>query len=109
MPYPENKDDNEIHTPSTTTSDPTPSEAPHPTMELTIEEFPTLPTKPKNITISHEQEDFSDNLMDQSPAVTSNRPIQTKFKRPHENTSKSEDHSTLTSLTREQQNSVIHV
>ena len=47
--------------------------------------------------------------MDQSPAVTSNHPLQTTFKRPREATSNSEDHLNNPSLTKEQRNSAIHI
>ena len=47
--------------------------------------------------------------MDQSPAVTSNHPLQTTFKRPCESTSDSEDHFNNTTLTKEQCNIAMHV
>ena len=47
--------------------------------------------------------------MDQSPAVTSNHPLQSTFKRPRKATSNSEDHLNNPSLTKEQRNSAIHV
>ena len=56
-----------------------------------------------------DKNDFSDDSMDQLPAVTSNQPLQTTFKRPREATSNSEDHLNNTTLTKEQRNSAIHV
>ena len=47
--------------------------------------------------------------MEQSPAVASNHPLQTTFKRPREATSDSEDHLNNTTLTKEQRNSAIYV
>ena len=47
--------------------------------------------------------------MDQSPAITSNKPIQTAFKRPLETASDSEDKPNTPTLTREQRNTVIQV
>ena len=102
MPHPENTNNTEIQTPSTTTSTKTTPDIPHPTMEVTIDVFSTLSTKTNNTTAQPEQDEFSDDSMDQSPPVTSNRPLQTIFKSPHENTSESEDHSILTPLTRDQ-------
>ena len=90
---------------------------PHPTMEHTIDEFPTLPSKkpdPQTNTQTNTQttldiEDFSDDSMDQSPAIKSNKPIQTDFKRPLETTSDSEDNPNTPTLTREQRNTAIQV
>ena len=109
MPDPENTNNTNIQTPSTTTTAKTTPDTPHPIMEFAIDEFLTLPSKKNNKTRTLKPEDFSDNLMDQSPAEIANRPLQTKFKRPHKNTSASEDHFILTSQTRDQRNSGIHV
>ena len=64
----------------------------HLTMELTIDEFPTLSsTTPK--TTQHDSQDtldirdFSDDSVEPSPAVTSAKPIQTSFKRARDTTS----------------------
>ena len=73
MSHPENTNNTEIQTPSTTTPAKTTPDTPHPTMEPTIDEFPTLPTKTNNRTTQFEQDNFSDDSMDQSPSVTSNR------------------------------------
>ena len=61
-------------------------------MDLTIDDFPTLTPDEINNQSTPEKSNFSDDSMDQSPAVTSNRPLQTTFKRPREATSDSEDH-----------------
>ena len=47
--------------------------------------------------------------MDQSPAIISNKPIQTAFKGPLETASDSEDNPNTPTLTREQRNTVIQV
>ena len=47
--------------------------------------------------------------MDQSPAVTSNHPLQTTFKRPRKASPDREDHVNNTSITKEQRNSAIRV
>ena len=100
----------EIDTPTTTMTHP-PTDPPHPTMELAIDEFPTLPTKPPLTHLNNDIEDteFSDDSMEQSPAITSKQPIQTAFKRLLETTSDSEDHSTTNLLTRDQNNVIIHI
>ena len=67
MPHPENTNNTEIQTPSTTITTKTTPDTPHPTMELTIDEFPTLPTKMNNTTTQPEQGEFSDDPMNQSP------------------------------------------
>ena len=79
-------------------------------MDLTIDEFPTLPTKrpttnPSNTTPS-EEADFSDDSVDQSPVITIQKPIQTTFKQPLESTSDSEEQAT-TVITKDQRNTVI--
>lgn len=109
MPHPENTNNTDTQILSTNNTTKTTPGIAHPTMELTIDEFPNLRTKTNNTTTQPEQSDFSDDSMDQSPLVTSNLPLQITFKRPPVNTLESEDHSTLTSLSRDQRNSVIHV
>ena len=54
-------------------------------------------------------EDFLDDSMDQSPAVKPKQPIQATFKRAVETISDMEEPPTLTTLTREQKNTAIHV
>ena len=83
-------------------------------MELTIDEFPTLPsTTPK--TTQHDSQDtldigdFSDDSIEPSPAVTSAKPIQTSFKRPHNTTSDSEDNPNNSTLNCDQRNAVIKI
>ena len=95
-----------------TTSSPTNTtlnNVPHPTMDLTIDDFPTLTPDEIDIQSTPDKNDFSDDSMDQSPAMTSNHPLQTTFKRPREATSDSEDHLNNTTLTKEQRNTAIHV
>ena len=87
----------------------TPNNVPHPTMDLTIDDFPTLTPDEINNQPTKDKNDFSDDSMDQSPAVISNHPLETTFKRPREATSNSEDHLNNTTLTKEQRNIVIHV
>ena len=75
-----------IQTPTTDEETPD-SHIPHPTMNLTINYFPSLlhrkqDKQPTNHT--PEEGEFSDNSMVQSPAVIPKHPIQTTFKRPHE-------------------------
>ena len=70
-------------------------------MDLTIDDFPTLTPNEIDNQSTPDKNDFSDNSMDQLPAVTSNHPLQTKFKRPREATSDSEDHPNNTTLTKE--------
>lgn len=83
-------------------------------MELTIDDFPSLPTqKQENHTSTKpvpNNGEFSDDSMDQSPVVIPNQPIQTTFKIPRENISDSEEPtSILNTLTREQRNTAIRV
>ena len=109
MPQPNKTNSSEIETPTTNATQPT-IEKPHPTMDLTIDEFPTLPTKrpttnPSNTTPS-EEADFSDDSVDQSPVITIQKPIQTTFKQPLESTSDSEEQAT-TVITKDQRNTVI--
>ena len=59
----------------------TPNNVPHPTMELTIDDFPTLTPDEIN-NHSTDKNDFSNDSTDQSPAITSNHHLQTTFKRP---------------------------
>ena len=81
IPQAKDANDSENQSLITTMTQP-PPDTPHPTMELTIDKFPTLPTKTasthsiKNI----EDTEFSDDLIEQSPAITSKQPIQTAFK-----------------------------
>lgn len=87
---------------------------PHPTLEITLDDFPSLPTqKQENHTTTKpvpKEGEFSDDSKYQSPAVILKQPIQTTFKIPRENTSDSEEPtSTLTTLTREQRNTAINV
>ena len=109
MPQPTETNSSEVETPTTTTTQPI-TETLHPTMNLTIDEFPTLPTKrpttnPSNTTPS-EEADFSDDSVDQSPVITIQKPIQTTFKQPLESTSDSEEQAT-TVITKDQRNTVI--
>ena len=109
MPQPNETNSSEVETPTTTTTQPI-TETPHPTMDLTIDEFPTLPTKrpttnPSNTTPS-EEADFSDDSVDQSPVITMQKPIETTFKQPLESTSDSEEQAT-TVITKDQRNTVI--
>ena len=87
----------------------TPNNVPHPTMGLTIDDFPTLTPDEIDNQSTPDKNDFTDNSMDQSPTVSCNHPLQTTFKRPREATSDSEDHLNNTTLTKEQRNSAIHV
>ena len=68
-------------------------------MGLTIAKFPTLPTKATNIR-AKENTPLEDG--EQSPAITSNQPIQTAFKPLLETISDSEDHSSRKNLSRKQ-------
>ena len=78
-------------------------------MDLTIDDFPTLTPDEVDNQSTPDKNDFSDDSMHQSPAVTSNHPLQTTFKSPREVTSDSEDHLNNTTLTKEQCNTAIHV
>ena len=75
MTHPENTNNTDIQTPSATTPAKTTPDTPHPTMEFTIEEFLTLPSKTNNTTTTLEPDDYSDDSIDQSPAVMANRPL----------------------------------
>ena len=75
MTHPENTNNTNIQTPSTTTPAKTTPDTPHPTMEFTIEEFLTLPSKTNNTTTTLEPGDYSDDSIDQSSAVMANRPL----------------------------------
>ena len=86
-----------------------PSNVLHPTMDLTADDFPTLTPDKIHNQSTPDKKDFSDDSMDQSPAVTSNYPFQTTFKRPREVTSDREDHLSNTSFIKEQRNSAIDV
>ena len=74
-----------------------------------MDNFPTLTPDEIDNQSTPDKKDFSDDSMDESPAVTSNHPLQTTFKRPREATSDSEDHLNNTTLTKEQHNTAIHV
>ena len=91
------------------TTNTTLNNVPHLTMDLTIDDFPTLTTDEIDNQSTPDKNDFSDDSMDQSPAVTSNQPLQTTFKRPREATSDSEDHLNNRTLTKEQRNTAIYV
>ena len=111
MPQPNETNSSEIETPTTNATQPT-IEKPHPAMDLTIDEFPTLPTKrpttnPSNATPS-EEADFSNDSVDQSPVITMQQSIQTTFRQPLESTSDSEEQAT-TKITKDQRNTVIKV
>ena len=72
---------------------------PHPTMDLTIEEFATLPSRtPEPNTDTQEKTDiadFSDDSVEPSPIVTS-KLIQTTFKRPGNQTTNSKENQHVT-------------
>ena len=53
----------------------TPNNIPHPTMDRTTDDFPTLTPDEIDNQSTPEKNDFSDDSMDQSPAVTSNLPL----------------------------------
>ena len=53
---------------------------PHPTMDLTIDDFPTLTPDKVDNQSTPDKNDFSEDSMDQSPAVISNHPLQTHSK-----------------------------
>ena len=110
MPQP-NDTENNLDIESTTPSTQSSRETPRLSMDLRIDEFPTLPTKqptiiPTNITTTDDTE-FSDDSVDQSPVVTMQQPIQTTFKRPLQSTSDSEEQNIK--ITEEQHNTVIKV
>ena len=95
-----------------TTNSPTntiPNKVPHPIMDPTIDDFSTLTADEIDNQSTPDKNDFSDDIMDQSPAVTSDHPLQSKVKRPRETSSDSEDHLNNTTLTKQQRNSAIHV
>ena len=95
-----------------TTNSPTntiPNKVPHPIMDPTIDDFSTLTADEIDNQSTPDKNDFSDDIMDQSPAVTSDHSLQSKVKRPRETSSDSEDHLNNTTLTKEQRNSAIHV
>lgn len=95
-----------------TTTETTTETTPHPTMDLTTEEFPTLPSRtaaPNSDTQeTADIAEFSDDSMEPSSAVT-NKTIQTTFKRPRDLTSDSEENPNTTQLNPEQRNAVIKV
>ena len=78
-------------------------------MDLTIDDFPTLTLGETDNQSTPDKNDFSDDSMNQSPAVTSNHSLQTTFKSPREATSDSEDHLSNPTLSKEQSNTAIHV
>ena len=80
MPHTGDTANMDMQMPTTTTNNKPIQDTPHRTMKLTIDEFSTLPTKTTNTNIHPEQENVSDDSMEHSTAVTSNQPIQTKFK-----------------------------
>ena len=77
---------------------------PHPTMEVTKDQLPTLPSNAPDNQISTQTTlgigNFSEDSMDQSAAINSNKPSQTDF---------SEDNPKTPTLTAEQRNAVILV
>ena len=83
----------------------TPNNDPHPTMDVTIDDFPTL-HQTNSIINRHQIKKFSRRLYG---SIASNHPLQTTFKRPRETTSDSEDHLNNTTLTKEQGNTAIYV
>ena len=82
-------------------------------MELTIGEFPTLPSKgldtQTNTQTTLETGHLPCDSMNQLSAITCNQPVQTTFKRLLETASDSEDNPNTPESTREQQNTVIQV
>ena len=90
--------------PTTIVTQPPPKTT-YPTTELTINEFPTLPTKSPSThsTNNIKDREFSANSVEQSPAIISKQSIQIAFKQPLQTTSDSEDCSTINMLTRDQQ------
>lgn len=102
-------DDNAVNTTVTEPSTPTPN----PTMELTIDEFRTLPNKTQKVEPETQEapdiEYFSDDYMEPSPGITNTKPIQTIFKIQREITSDSEDNPNTRTISREQRNAVIKV
>ena len=78
-------------------------------MELTIGEFPTLPSKGLDTQTTLETGHLPCDSMNQLPAITYNQPVQTTFKRLLETASDSEDNPNTPESTREQQNTVIQV
>ena len=82
-------------------------------MELTIDEFPSIPSQKSDINTNTktvlEDGEVLDDSMGQWPAVISNQPLQTTFKIPPKKASNSKEQSTPTTLTREQRNRVIQV
>ena len=87
----------------------TTNNVPHPTIDLAIDDFLTLTPDETHNQSTPDKIDFSDDSMDQSPAVTSNHPLQTTFKRPRKASPDREDHVNNTSITKEQRNSAIRV
>ena len=87
----------------------TTNNVPHPTIDLAIDEFLTLTPDETHNQSTPDKIDFSDDSMDQLPAVTSNHPLQTTFKRPRKASPDSEDHVNNTALTKEQRNCAIRV
>ena len=88
-----------------TTTETTTKMTPHRTMDLTIEELPTLPSRTPATKLEIQEtpdiDEFSDDSMEQSPTVM-NKSIQTTFKRPRYLTSESEENLNTTQLNLEQ-------
>ena len=86
-------------------------QTPHPTMGLTIDKFPTLPSITTKIHPDTEDTpdigDFSDDSVKPSLAVAHSKPIPTTFKRPRNTTSDSKDNPTTSTLNRDLRNAVI--
>ena len=93
-----------------TTTETTTKMTPHPTMDLTIEELPTLPSRAPATKLEIQEtpdiDEFSDDSMEQSPTVM-NKSIQTTFKRPRYLTSESEENLNTTQLNLEQRNAAV--
>ena len=107
-----NKKHSTIETPTITITELT-QDVPYRIMELTIDEFPTLPPKgldtQTNTQTTLEIGHLPGDSMNQLPAITYNQPVQATSKRPLETTSDSEDNPNTPTSTKEQQNTVIQV
>ena len=88
-------------------------QTPHPTMEFTIDKFPTLPSITTKIHPDTEDTpdigDFSDDSVKPSLAVAHSKPIPTTFKRPRNTTSDSKDNPTTSTLNQDPRNAVIKI
>ena len=100
----ENETQPTIKSPTNTT----PNNASHPAIDPTIDDPATLTPDEINNQATPDKNDFSDDSIDQSPAVTSKHPLKTTFKRLPEATD-SEGQLKNTTLTKEQRNIAIHV